>query len=324
MFERDATSNFDQLRQETQVLTSRVNDIAGQVSGIVTTLSDDSAGSLMDRISLLEGQLSSSSTTESIQGLMQRIESMSASVGGQQELGLALQQLSGAVQGMQGEMDEMGEAVEDAKQNNAALSETLDGISGNDLGAAAMLMALGHARNSLGRENTPFEDDLAVIRNVIGAQDSELNFAIDRLAPYAADGVLSTETLSDELAALSGDIAMAKIQGEEISIQDQALQRFNEVVTLSKNGEAVTGLDEDIVVKNAQALLDDGDVQGAIAELSKLEGDAAAVAEPWVEQAEGNVAAQNLEAVILEEVLKQVEGLGASGLFNNGANPFPF
>lgn len=326
-FERQTTSGFEQLRNETQNLTNRVNEIAGQVSGIVQTLNDESAGSILDRIASLEGQLAEIGAPEQMQALMQRVDNMAASLGGQEELGAMMQQLSQAMSGMQGDMEDMSEAVETAKADNAALTEALEGVTGRDLGAAAMLMALGHVRNSLNREETPFEEDLAVLQNVLGTQDPELNAAISRLAPYAADGVLSTETLSEELKSMTGDIIQAKAMGEDVSIQDQALQRFNDVVTLSKNGEVINTTEEDQVISKAQQLLDEGDVQGAMAELSKLEGEAAQVAQPWMEQAAGNVAAQNLEAVILEEILKQVEGLRAGGLFNsigNSGSPFPF
>lgn len=305
---KDLNKNLAEMKKETK-------ELGAQVGRVAATLSEGS-GSVLDRISRLEGQIANGSGGQALQDMMARIETLSSSVNGQQDISAAMRDLSSVVTGLQAQVDGVDVALERAKQDNDALAEALEGVTGRDLGAAALLLALEHARTSFNR-NEPFEDDLKVLQGVVGENDPELNAAIERLAPYAENGVLSTDNLSDELTSLSGDIVMAKMKGEDVSIQDKALQRFNEIVSVTKNGVPVTGGEEEVIIAKAQEALAKGDVAAAQAALSKLEGGAADAVSPWMDQAEGNLAAQNLEEVILQQVVTGVQGLRSGGLFDS-------
>jgi hypothetical protein len=312
---KDLNKNLEDMKKEAQALGNEFGQLGNEVGQIAATLTD-SNGSILERISMLEGQLANGAGGKAMQDVLARIDSLSSGLNGQQELSAAMNDLAKTVTGMQAQVDGVDAALERAKQDNDALAEALEGVTGRDLGAAAMLIALEHARSSFNR-NEPFEDDLKVLQSIIGDSDPELNAAINNLAPYAEEGILTSENLSSELTSLSGDILMAKMAGEDVSVQDKALQRFNEVVKLSKNGMPVNGSEEELIIAKAQEALAKGDVEAAKAELSKLEGGAADAASTWMDKADGNLAAQNLEQVILQEVLTNVQGLRSGGLFNS-------
>jgi hypothetical protein len=302
------------LDKDIAAMKKEAQQLGDEVSRITATISSGDS-SIMERVAQLENMLANGAGGEAMQDVLARIDSLSSGLNGQQELSAAMNDLAATVTGVQAQVDGVDAALERAKQDNDALAEALEGVTGRDLGAAAMLLALEHARTSFNR-NEPFEDDLAVLQSIVGDSDPELNAAINKLAPYAKDGILTTENLSKELTTLSGDIIMAKVAGEEVSVQDKALQRFNEVVKLSKNGVPVNGSEEEAIIAKAQEALAKGDVEAAKAELSKLEGGAADAVSPWMDKADGNLAAQNLEQVILQEVLTSVQGLRSGGLFN--------
>ncbi len=310
---QNLTENLQTLKQDAQLLKQTVGTLAQDVQTAAQTLTDESQGTVIDRIAALEGQVGQMGSGESLGLLMTRIDSLSQTINGQQQLSAAMGDLSQVVQGLQGQMDGFDAALEQAKLENNELAKTLEGVTGRDLGAAAMLLALGQFRSSVNR-NAPFEEDLAILRKIVGEDDVELNAALDRLAPYAEEGVLSPENLKEELKTLSGDIVMARLAGQDVSIKEKALIRLGEVISVSKDGQPITGTPEEAAIIEAQALLDAGDVQGAMAALSALEGPAADAAAPWMEKAQGHVEAQSAEELILQTVLQHLSGTGGKGL----------
>lgn len=313
LLERVVPKNLDEnlknLKDNTTALRETVGELAQNVQAATASLSEGDTGSVLERIGMLEQQVGQLGSGDALQALMGRIDGLSSTLQGQQELGTAMEDLSSVVQGLQGQMDGIDAALERAKKDNDELAKALEGVNGRDLGAAAMLLALGQFRNSVNR-NAPFEDDLAILHKIVGDEDEELNAALDRLAPYAAEGVLTPEGLQEELKSISGDIIMAKLAGEDVSFQDRALQRLGEVIEVSKDGESLTDTAEAATVARAQELLDKGDVEGAMKELQTLEGPAAEAAQPWMNKAEGNLAAQGMEAMILQSVLGKLSGSG--------------
>lgn len=71
---------------------------------------------------------------------------------------------------------------------------------------------------------------------------------------------------------MAGDIVVASLKGEDVSIQEKAQARLNEIMQVEKDGELVTGTDTQATVARAQKMLDEGNIEGAIAELQGLEG----------------------------------------------------
>jgi hypothetical protein len=188
----------------------------------------------------------------------------------------------------------------------SALGQTLEGISGKDMKAAALLIAFSQLRDSLNR-NVPFEEDVVLLQKLVGNDDPELQAALTKLAPQAEKGgVLTSEGVSEELKGLTGDIVFASLKGEDVSPTEKAKVRLTQILNVKKDGEIVGGTPTQNLVTKAQDQLDKGDVQGALATLKSLEGDAKTTAQPVIEQAEATVLADQIQSMLRSMIVANV------------------
>ena len=221
--------------------------------------------------------------------------------------------------------------IEAARKQDPALAKVLGDIDAKDVGAAAMLLALNEFRSNVQTHQT-FDQDLAVLQKLAG-NDPQLQKALLQLAPYAKQGVLSREELQTQFRDLASDIVMAKLKGQDLSVKQEMLARLANLVK-ARRIDDVKGSSVDAVVARAQLLLNKGDVQGAMRELNTLQGQPAAVAEPWMQQAAGNVIVDDTMLRITQAILQQVQestgfsldsliqGFSPSSL-KGGYNPVP-
>lgn len=177
-----------------------------------------------------------------------------------------------------------------------------------------MLLLMGEFRGNLAT-GRPFAQDLGVVKRIAG-NDPGLQRSLDRLAPYAQNGVLSRDALQREFKGLAMDIATARLSGQPANVQERAQQRLNALVKVRKI-DTVQGPGPDAVVNRAQALLDRGDVDGAVRELQTLQGAPADAAAPFIAQAQGTLAAQQSSDLLLSAVMGQLAaggGVSVEGL----------
>src|SRR5690606_28795755 len=113
-----------------------------------------------------------------------------------------------------GQVNTLGQKMAAAKEMpGSPLGDTLEGVSGSDMKAAALLIAFSQLRDSLNR-NAPFEDDLVLLQKLVGDDDPELQAALSKLAPQAEKGgVLTADGLSEELKTMTGDIVFSSLKG---------------------------------------------------------------------------------------------------------------
>lgn len=295
-------------------LSSRITDVAAAVgverntSGEIV-LKDNM--SLSQRLTALESRLRAGGEEIDLGQLMTRFDSMQQTAEGQQNMNVALSDLKAIVTMLQGRIGQLDIALEQAKQDNDELAQALENVSGRDLGAAAMLLALTQFRESMNREQ-PFSEDLEVLQQLVGNDDPALTASINRLAPHAQSGVLTPEGLSQELRTISGDIIVAKLNGEDVSVKDKILGRLGQILSIEKDGKPLVAIEEQKIIAEAQEALDRGDVQSAVAALNRLDGDAAAAAAPFKAKAQGTLAAETTTEMLMEkffEKLKQPNGV---------------
>jgi len=192
--------------------------------------------------------------------------------------------------------------LEQAKADNAELAQSMGNVTGRDLSAAAMLLAMTQMRDSMNRAQ-PFAEDLAVLQQLVGNDDPELTAAINRLAPYAENGILTPEGMSNELRGVTGEIIAGALRGEDVSVQDKIMARLGDILSVQKDGQPVIGIEEQAVVARAQVALDKGDVKAALRELNKLEGDAANAANPVTNQIQGALNADQTISMMMENLI---------------------
>ncbi|MBI2234387.1 MAG: uroporphyrinogen III synthase HEM4 [Micavibrio aeruginosavorus] len=302
---QDMNQKFYDLRNKTESLQVSVKDLKAQAESFMSLENS----SLVDRVMELESKLGGlSGGNTDLSALLGRIGEMQKSLEGQQQLEATVAQLQAMMAGMQAQQ---GEAVDNAlaaeqQSGDSELAQTLEGVSPEQLKAAALLIGLSQFRDSMNRSG-PFSEDLALLQTMLGDKDPQLNEAIAQLAPYAEKGVLSPKGLSEELKSLTGEIVVASIAGKDVSVQEKAMARFQEVLKIQKDGKPVMGSDAQAKVARAQALLDSGDVDGAIAELESIEGPARTTVQPVLDQAEITRMAHQVQGMLTNNVMGQIK-----------------
>lgn len=303
---------LDALQMQAANLQNTMTQLSERANTVRAGVIGADAGSLSDRIAVLEQQFAAMTGAQGMTDLAGKIRSLEQSVAGQEQLTAAMGELQGIVDNLDTRVSSIDQQLEVSQQGEGPLGQTLDGVSGQDLKAAAMLIAFSQLRDSLNRQ-APFEEDLALLRNLVGEDNPELMEALDRLAPQAEGGVLTSDGLSNEFRTMAGDIVVSSLKGEDVSIMDKIKTRFAELLSVRKDGELIGGTPTQDVVNQAQAQLNAGDVQGAIATLQTLEGPAAETAQSFIQEAQANVMANQVQIMMQQFILSKVGGtLGAS------------
>ncbi len=242
-----------------------------------------------------------------MQAMADKLAALKGTEMGQQQLEAASAELGALftnIQGLNGQ-EQINAALESARGQSEALKQTFEGVPTEDLKAAAMLLAMTQMRESLNRQNAPFQDDYVLLKNLVGQDNQELAVALDKMAPYAESGVLTPEGLSAEFKSMTGEVLVASLKGEDVSIQDRAKARMNELFEVQKNGELITGTPTQATLVRTENLLAEGNIEAAIAEMQTLDGEAGQAAQAWVQMAQGTLNAQKIK-VMLGQALKQV------------------
>lgn len=299
-----------------QTVTQGLNSLSDQVTDIAAAVGveRDASGqiilnndmSMSERVTGLESRLRSAGEEIDLGQLMNRFDTMTQSTQVSGENVQALNDLRLVIDSLQSRMGDFETRLQNAKDNNAELAKSLENVTGRDMGAAAMLLAMTQMRSSLNREQ-PFADDLVVLQELVGNEDPELTASIERLAPYAESGVLTSDGLSSEFRSMAGDILSAALRGEEVSVQDKIMGRIGQILSVEKDGKPMMGIKEQAIVSKAQKALDKGDVAGALRELNKLEGDAAQTAAPFKAQAQGTLNAENVVSKMMQTLLQKLQ-----------------
>jgi hypothetical protein len=290
---------------------------ARNLQNTFSQLGQGDTGELATRVAQLEQKVEQLAQGAGFDSVVTRLNALEETLGGREQITDAITELRTIVDGLEGRVSDintrLGEAPEDS-----ALGQTLEGVEREDMQAAAMLIAFAQMRDALNRE-APFEDDLALLQKLAGEDNVELQAALERLAPHADGGVLTTQGLSQEFRGLAGDIVVSSLKGEDISFADKAKARISEVLKVEKDGEMVNGTETQAVVSKAQALLDEGDVEGAIVVLQSLEGPAAEKASPFIEQAQTTALVQNVQVMVRDAILSKIPGTSGAPFSFDGS-----
>lgn len=306
---------MDTLQNQAQNIQNTVEQLSEKANAISGGVLGAGAGPLSKRLEVLEQQIGDISGDGKFAALMERISNLEASVAGQEQLKQSMDELRAMMGKSSGQT--ITEDLADAQEEQGALGQTLEGVSGSDLKAAAMLIAFSQMRNALFRQE-PFENDLALLQRLAGEDNEELQTSIDRLAPHAKDGVLSPGGLSNEFKGLAGDIVVSSLKGEDVSIKEKAQARIHNVFKFEKDGELVSGTPTQQTVSKAQKLLDQGDIQGAIMELQSLDGPAAETALPFIQEAQASLLAEQVQKMLGNSILSKFTGqLPLEGILPN-------
>ncbi|PZO86081.1 MAG: hypothetical protein DI626_07025 [Micavibrio aeruginosavorus] len=323
MVPEEMRKRMAELREEAETIRADVQTVAQQAQDISKTVLAADAGSLSDRMSVLEAKFGDMEGGQALKDLTARIRNLEVTMSGQDQLNASVAELSKIVDSLDGQVNTIDQKLAEVQaQPENPLAQTLEGVSGNDLKAAALLIAFSQLRDSLNR-NVPFEDDVVLLQKLVGEDDPQLQAALTRLTPQAEKGgVLTSEGLSKEFKTMAGDIVFSSLKGEDVSVSDKAKARLTQVLNVKKDGELVGGTPTQKTVARAQEQLDAGDVQGAISTLQSLNGDARVQAQPFIEQAEATVLAEQVQNMLRQMIVANVgtDFSTASGAAGNAVN----
>jgi hypothetical protein len=168
------------------------------------------------------------------------------------------------------------------------------------------LLAMSQLRGSLSRDNQSFEQDLALLQKLVGEENPALTASIEKLSPHAQNGVLTPGGLSGEFKKLAGDVVVASLSGEDVSISEKAKSRFGEILVVKKDGEQITGTETQRAVADAQRLIDTGDIQGTIQVLQNLDGDSAKVVAPFLKEAKLSLLAKQIQELLGQNIQSKI------------------
>ncbi len=316
LFKKFLPANLEERLSEVREQTQNIQQTVAGLSTELETIKQDVMAPnvpVSEKIHRVEEHITRIAGPSQLTEMLQKVQTMQASLEGQTQLSSAIADLNMLFQQNQSADDAaMQQALQQAQSEDDALGEALQDVAPQDLKAAALLLGMAQFRSSLHR-NAPFEEDLALMQKLVGEDDAELQAAITRLAPKADEGVLTPEGLKGEFKGLAGDIVVASLKGEEVSVQEKAKARFNDILQVEKDGELLTGTDTQAKVLRAQKMLDEGDVQGAIAELQSLEGEAATAAQPFIDEAQLSMLAEQLQGMFAGKVMNRLGG-GVGGM----------
>lgn len=299
-----------------QKLNQRLGDVEqiarnlGTAADNVTKPVTDVVGKVADTAVAAANTTAAGKNISSFLQLLGNMNALGKTEGGKASIDRALGKLRHVLAVAPTDTAALNGAVGNARQTDKDVALLLGNVNANDLGAAALLLAFNELRGDLGSKRS-FNEDLLIMEKFIG-DDPEMKKSLARLKPYAESGVLSRRQLQKEFEGLASDIVMARLQGKDLSVQDQMMKRLSALVKVRKVDD-VTGTSEDAVVARAQILLNRGDVKGAIRELQSLEGAPAEAAAPFLEQAAGNVMAEDASAQMLGKIMEMFQGGAAGG-----------
>lgn len=301
-------------KDQAQAALKKVEEISNDVLGA-------NAGTLDQRVQKLGGHYNEVMATPQMAYFMEQIDSIGASVPGREVLSGAQGELSSLLSTFSGTPEQMNAYLDKARQQSASLGQAFDGVPADDMKAAALLFAFNQMRAALNREGQPFDEDLQLLKNFIGDENTALHAAIDRLAPRAQDGVLSVQGLTNEFRDVAGDAVVASLQGEDVSVQEKAKARFNELFSVERDGELVTGTDTQAKLKEVMNLLDEGNLDKAIAKADALQGPEAEAVQPWIEKAKSTKAAEDVKDILgynIDLRTKDAANIGDAGMSLQG------
>lgn len=334
---QDLVTQIDDLKAQAEQAQETLGAVKERAQAIQEDVLSENAGDLEERLIRLETHLEDLTGSPVLAGLLDKYQTMQQDQAGLAQLSRSVQELQGVLAGLQtadldvdlgGALDaglegsvvpldlplDLNAALDAARQQSDVLGQAFENVPQQDLKAAALLLGMTQFRSTLNRDNAAFESDLAVLQQLIGAEDSGLNDALLRLAPHAQSGVLTPGGLTNEFRTLAGDAVVASLQGDDVSLQERTQARLNELFAVEKDGELITGTDTQATLVRAEKLLEAGDVQAAIENVQALDGEAASVLQPWLAQAELTMAAQKVRELLAQGIESSAYGAGAANV----------
>ncbi|MGH1379036.1 MAG: COG4223 family protein [Alphaproteobacteria bacterium] len=314
------SKQLDDLKEQ----VSQAQQTAGNVVESVQVASQKFAedNGLEERVVQLQSYVSEITDENAIYGLFNRYEKMDDTEDGQEYLDDSVLELSDLLSVLKGKDDSyVNNALDAARSQSVALSQTLGNVPKTELKAAAMLLAMTQVRSALNRDDEAFEGDLGLLMGMVGEDNGELYSSLEKLAPHSKSGVLSINGLQEEFRSVAGDAVAASLRGEDVSFGDQATARFHDILKIEKDGEVISGTETQVKIDAAAKMVASGRIDDAVKFLNKqLNSKELAPLRPWIKKVQvAKVARQAKKSIEKAIDVSMGSGLlGGSQLLSDG------
>ena len=293
-----------------RVAQAKADAVAAQPNGETVNPADAELQGKLQSLEARFDQMTQQAHSTSLTSMLAKVQMLQQSPEGGKIISSVVGALSSATNG-----EDIGQRFENLRLASPDVAGLTEGVAPEDMKAAAMLIAMAQIRSALMRNNTSFDNDLALLKKTLPEGDQNLAAAIDRLAPQAKTGVLTPSGLSQEFRGMTGDIVSASLSGQDVSVGEKAKARLADIFMVEKNGERVSGTQSQIAIAAAQKQLDQGNVQGAVEILKTLNGPAAERTQPFLEKAQATLTAGNLQSILSQNLVQNVKA-GVNGMVN--------
>ncbi len=153
---------------------------------------------------------------------------------------------------------------------------------------ARLVFAIGRLRDAV-LSTHPFRIELAALK-ALSTDDPGINQALDRLSPHADGGVPTADALRQRFRPLASAIVNAGREPVSDSWVDRSIARVLSAINIRRTDD-LTGSDIEAIVARTEKALERNDVKQATTELAGLPDRVAAVAKPWLNDAEAHLVA---------------------------------
>jgi uroporphyrinogen-III synthase len=167
--------------------------------------------------------------------------------------------------------------------------------------ADSHILALAQLRAAVG-QGGPFAAELAAFE-AVAAEERGYAEALAALKSRAERGVAPRRELARRFTAVAAAAARAANVPESGDWVSRMLARLHTLVSIRRIGEDVPGDKPDAILARAEARLQADDVAGAVAEVEKLTGPAAASAATWLADARASLAVEQALADLSRRAL---------------------
>ncbi|HYD29858.1 MAG TPA: mitofilin family membrane protein [Azospirillaceae bacterium] len=294
------------LANRLQGLENTVEGLSQRIAAVATGKSEADIGPLVDqlqgmsrRLAALEqrngqGGLDTAALNQALAPLATRLAQIEGTANAAAQNAQAVGVLDDQVKALSQEV-----SAASAKANEVA--GTLAQKTEAETAAQALVIAAANLRQALAT-SAPFQNELNAV-NSLGAKDPEVAQALEKVAPFAASGIPSEARLIERFEVVAPQVVQAARQDPNANWAEEALTRLQGLVSVRRQGGNVAGEDADATVARAEAKLKQGDLAGAVAELSGLSGPPADAAQPWLKDAQARLSARDASDTLAREAV---------------------
>lgn len=163
-----------------------------------------------------------------------------------------------------------------------------------------MLLALGQLQRET-RNDEPFENGLAQVSAVA---TSDLKTELDVLSTIAPKGAVTMPTLQKEFTSIASEISQSARLPSDETWYGKTLHRIASAVKFRRVDD-LDGTDVDAIVARTEQDLLSNDLDKAVAEVEKLTGSSAEIAQNWLAKANARLNVENAISAMLEKVTSE-------------------